>query len=153
MGPVQAITSGFRNYAFFSGRASLTEFLWFFAFMAAGCSVASLIDDLFFTTPFDPEAGVFATRDPQYAQKTFLLPTIVPFLSLLTRRTRDGGADPIWMGLVLAILIVGCGMIFLAALPSGGSPPYVFIFTGFAFVLIGLAGAGFLSLRPTHIRS
>ena len=153
MGPIQAIASGFRNYARFSGRSSRSEFLWFFAFVITGCTVASLIDDMLFTTPYNPEAGVVATQDPQYALGVFLLATLVPLLSLLARRSRDGGTNPIWMGLALAGLLFGYGMLILAAIPSGGLTPYGFLYTGFAIALAGLAGAGFLALRPTRNRS
>lgn len=35
MNPIQAILSGFRNYANFDGRASRSEYWWFYGFFVA----------------------------------------------------------------------------------------------------------------------
>lgn len=77
----QAISSAFRQYAKFSGRASRSEFWWFFLFQfVIGLLLIYSIPVIFFL---------------------FVVATLLPYLAVLVRRLHDTGRSGWWVLLVL----------------------------------------------------
>lgn len=86
---VDAIKSGFRNYAKFRGRASRSEYWWFFLFTVLVQAVGSSIDE---------SLGNIAG-----------LVVFLPGLALQVRRLHDTGRSGWWVGAFyasIAVLIV-----------------------------------------------
>jgi uncharacterized membrane protein YhaH (DUF805 family) len=86
---VDAIKSGFRNYAKFRGRASRSEYWWFFLFTVLAQTVGSAIDE---------SLGNIAG-----------LVVFLPGLALHVRRIHDTGRSGWWVGAFYAsigVLIV-----------------------------------------------
>ena len=99
---LQSITTVFRKYADFSGRASLPEFWWFFLFSNIVAFVIKAID--LFVLDLEPTGIGIGTL--------WTLAVLLPSLAVSVRRLRDGGnswTQMFWVlvpvaGLVIIIL-------------------------------------------------
>ncbi len=83
MSPTKSISTCFRKYAYFKGRARRSEFWWFFLF----CAVLALILSLIYI-PF------------------FMLALLVPYLAVSARRLHDTGSSALWL-LMIPLGILG----------------------------------------------
>ena len=86
MGFVESVESAFRKYFVWKGRASRSEYWWFFLFNLTGSLLTMLVDLIF-------DAPVFNT--------VFILATFIPSLSVLIRRLHDSGHSGWWYWIFL----------------------------------------------------
>ena len=86
MGLVESIESAFKKYFVWKGRASRSEFWWFYLFIIIGSIVTTLID-LIYGVPV--------------LNTIFTLATFIPFLSVFIRRLHDTGHSGWWYWIVL----------------------------------------------------
>ena len=86
MGFVESIESAFKKYYVWKGRASRSEFWWFYLFIIIGSIVTTLID-LIYGVPV--------------LNTIFTLATFIPFLSVFIRRLHDTGHSGWWYWIVL----------------------------------------------------
>lgn len=93
---VEAVKSGFRNYANFSGRARRSEYWYWVLFTVLGTLVLSIIGGMIFHTE---DGGV------NILQSIFSLATLVPGLSISWRRLHDIGKSGGWYFLALIPLV------------------------------------------------
>jgi uncharacterized membrane protein YhaH (DUF805 family) len=119
----QAIARFFKKYATFSGRASRSEFWWFFLFnlivaavlngVAAGVGAAdATVSDAGIVTP---GVGYWLAAIPYWL---WLLVTIVPWLALSWRRLHDTNRSGGFYFLVFIPIIGGIILIVLLAQAS-----------------------------------
>jgi uncharacterized membrane protein YhaH (DUF805 family) len=95
-----AITSGFRKYVDFSGRAGVAEFWWFILFVYLVNAGARTIDTVLVLSN---------STDISPISSLWMLATFLPVLSLAVRRLRDGGNDwtkLFWLLLPIAGVII-----------------------------------------------
>jgi len=83
---VESIQSAFKKYFVWKGRASRSEFWWFYLFILLGSIVTTLID-LIYGVPV--------------LNTIFTLATFIPFLSVFIRRLHDTGHSGWWYWIVL----------------------------------------------------
>ena len=87
MKPVQAVKSGFRQYAVFSGRASRSEFWWFALFTGGVVGLFQVIIGLLLTTIIQAVL-------------------IMPFIAVGVRRLHDRGWSAWWIAPVACYNII-----------------------------------------------
>ena len=117
MGPIESISTVFRNYVNFSGRAQRSQFWWFILFAWISSSILSYIPLTWNSTSnlsFIPIVG-----------QVYSLALILPSLAVTVRRLHDTNRSGWWLlaiwipvlgGLIIGIVI---GMAFVAADESG----------------------------------
>jgi len=119
----QAITRFFKKYATFSGRASRSEFWWFFLFnlivagvlngIAAGVGAAdATFSDM---GVYTPGAGYWLAAIPYWL---WLLATFIPWLALSWRRLHDTNKSGAFWFLGLIPFVGGIIVLVLMALDS-----------------------------------
>jgi uncharacterized membrane protein YhaH (DUF805 family) len=96
MNPIEAIGSGFGQYANFSGRARRSEYWWFIGFVYLSLICLSLI----------PILGAL-----------FYMAVFLPFLAVTARRLHDTNRSGWWM-LIGGIPLVGLALLVFLLLPS-----------------------------------
>jgi uncharacterized membrane protein YhaH (DUF805 family) len=96
-----AITSAFRNYAQFSGRAQVAEFWWFALFLGLVSAALAAFGGLL------PDAERASTALTQI----WSVATVLPTFAVAVRRLRDGGNA--WVQL-LWILVPVAGLVIVA---------------------------------------
>ena len=116
---VEAVRSGFNNYANFSGRALRSEYWWWVVFVWIAGIIASIIDralgwSIYETTMY----GVQQSSGPVAA--IFSLAVLIPGLAVLVRRLHDTDRSGWWFWLVL-IPIIGW-IVLIIFLASSGTP-------------------------------
>ena len=120
MSYMEAIKSGFSNYAKFNGRASRSEFWWFVLFMAVVYVVLVVLLGLFGglnTTDANGEGSVTITGVPFFILAVVWLIFLLPILGLQWRRLHDANHSGAWWlinfipfgGIVLLIFFVTPG--------------------------------------------
>ncbi|MDO5064712.1 MAG: DUF805 domain-containing protein [Actinomyces bowdenii] len=137
---VQAVKRFFQRYAQFRGYASPSEFWWVVLPLIILDQILLLI---FFWVIYIPAlanliaaSSVAADRNPAAAEEAaaaaaesnvWLMPAVVlilhipillPLLSLLVRRLRDGGIHLLWLLLIAVPRIGGTALLLLCCLPS-----------------------------------
>ena len=119
----QAISTCFKKYVTFSGRASRSEFWWFFLFVYVVGAVLYFIDSAMglqmgassqemniggTVVPFDnPGIGVLSL--------IWGLVTLLPGISVMVRRVHDSDKSG-WLVLLGYVLILACGIGFILLL-------------------------------------
>jgi uncharacterized membrane protein YhaH (DUF805 family) len=94
----QAISSGFRNYAVFTGRASRSEYWWWILFVVLiGLATAAIWDDL---------------------GTAWNIAVLLPSLGLGVRRLRDAGYRWGWIFLSLVPIVGSIVLIVFLTQPS-----------------------------------
>ena len=88
---VEAIESAFKKYFVWKGRASRSEFWWFYLFYIAGTIVTTLVD-LIYSVPV--------------LNTVFTLAILIPFLSVTIRRLHDTGHSGWWYWIVLLPIVI-----------------------------------------------
>jgi len=118
MGPGQAVKSAFSKYATFRGRATRSEFWWFYLFLIVVGFVLFAIDNVAGLTIGD---NTFVLNDTTYdvwdtgiLSSIFSLLTLLPFLAVSARRLHDAGHSGLWIiwGYLLAFVCL-IGLIIL----------------------------------------
>lgn len=110
MGFAEAVTTCFRKYFTFSGRASRPEYWWFFLFGLLGGVVTSVLDmALFGTTAVETETGTDIRSDGPLAA-VFSLATFVPTLSAGWRRMHDTGRSGLFLLYPLIVMVGIAGL-------------------------------------------
>ena len=104
----EAISSGFRNYVNFTGRAVRSEFWFWFLFSVLASIVAGIIDYALFGVGLSPISGLVS------------LALFLPGLALSVRRLHDTGRSGWWILLVL-IPIIGA-IVLLIWFCTRGTP-------------------------------
>ena len=88
---VESIESAFKKYFVWKGRASRSEFWWFYLFYFVGTLVTTLVD-LIYGVPV--------------LNTIFTLATLIPFLSVFIRRLHDTGHSGWWYWIVLLPIVI-----------------------------------------------
>lgn len=102
MGPMQAVSSVFSNYATFSGRARRAEYWWFVVFSIVVLGIAAVIDGA---------AGLRIEGQPVgWVYAVVGLALLVPSIAVTFRRLHDTGRSGWWW---LLSLLCGIGGIIL----------------------------------------
>jgi uncharacterized membrane protein YhaH (DUF805 family) len=125
-----AVTACFRKYARFSGRASRSEYWFFFLFLVLMNGVASILDAALFTLDFE-DSGPF------YTLVTFGL--FLPSLAVGWRRLHDTNRSGWWFGGFWLALVVSILLFGLSAV--GGAADEAILGLGIVLGLAGLAYA------------
>jgi uncharacterized membrane protein YhaH (DUF805 family) len=126
----QAIASGFTQYVTFGGRASRSEFWYWFLFSLLGGLVAEMLDSAFFGTSIpsaSPLNGIFN------------LILFLPSLAIEVRRLHDINRTGWW--LLIAFTILGIFLLWYWACKKGTDGPN-------RFGPDPLSGAGAISPHP-----
>lgn len=110
---MEAFINAFRNYANFAGRATRSEF-WSFQLIGFIIGLLTAQQDVLIDTWNDEwKIGLF--------NGLWIVASIVPYLSILSRRLHDAGKSG-WMGLLLLLPIIGwiwvTILLFLPSIPS-----------------------------------
>ena len=116
---VDAVRSGFNNYANFSGRALRSEYWWWVVFVWIAGIVARLVDSVLGWSVYQNTAyGVQQSAGPLAAIVGLAL--IIPGLAVLVRRLHDTDHSGWWFWLVIIPIIGWIVLIFFLA--SAGTP-------------------------------
>ncbi len=85
-----------KNYANFKGRASRSEYWWFFLFVWVTCVVLALIEDAVGIPKVTATGGILVFL--------FQLAIIIPLLAVGTRRLHDGHTSGKWQFLAFTLI-------------------------------------------------
>lgn len=110
---VAAISSVYRKYATFSGRASRSEYWWFACF---GILVYLALVALGSITDLDGPASLLLG--------TFVLLSLLPNIAVTVRRLHDTGRSGAWFFIGLVPLIGGIWLLVLMCLDSTADNEY-----------------------------
>lgn len=116
MGPLAALNSAFVNIFNFSGRATRSEFWWFFlVFFIIGLVTVTLdFISVFALIATEGEDAIFGLSPFDSYSVWLSLVTVIPYLSLSIRRLHDAGFSGFWWFLsfvpfgALALLVLYC---------------------------------------------
>jgi len=97
----EAIALGFKNYANFNGRASKSEFWWFFLFVVLASAVGTLLSE---------NLGILTN-----------LVTLLPFLAVTTRRLHDTDRS-VWFQLLYFIPVLGVIVVYFFCAQDAKDP-------------------------------
>ena len=119
-----AVTSVFRNYATFSGRARRAEYWWFILFSLIVSAILSVLDGALFGYSFTSMTGdgsaAFEYASPGILGSIWSLATFIPGLAVAVRRLQDTGRSGWWL-LIFLIPLVGL-IVLLVWFASRGNP-------------------------------
>jgi uncharacterized membrane protein YhaH (DUF805 family) len=124
----QAIKSGFSNYANFQGRASRSEFWWFYLFTIIISFGLSVIDQaLGFTygaQDIDMSGTIVSIPGTGVLTTIWSLAILLPILGLMARRLHDTDRSAWWIlwGLLLTFLCFVGTIILIVFFASKGTP-------------------------------
>ena len=115
MGFGEAVKTCFSKYVTFSGRATRSEFWWFYLFTVIVGAVASLIDNLIgwqvvATTTENGTAAV--AYNPGWIQIVVVLALFLPMVAVSVRRLHDRDASGWWWWLSVLCCIGTLVLIF-----------------------------------------
>ncbi|WP_316670398.1 DUF805 domain-containing protein [uncultured Propionibacterium sp.] len=111
----QSIKTVYSKYATFSGRASRSEFWWFFLFYVLVYFVLSALNNI-------ARAGSDTTTPAAFILWIFVLGTIVPLLAVYSRRLHDTGRSAAWLFLLLLPIIGAIVVLVLCAMEGQSGP-------------------------------
>jgi len=106
----QAITSGFRHYVAFAGRASRSEYWYWVLFTIIGAIVTLILD-----------RAVFSDSDLSPLNAIFNLVCFLPSLAVAVRRLHDIGRTGWWI--LIALTIIGTIVLIVWACQKGDAGP------------------------------
>lgn len=120
----QSVKTCFRKYFTFSGRASRSEYWWFFMFgilahLVAGVFDGALFDSVTLESQVTETSASFRAENTGPIGALLLLALLIPTISVGWRRMHDSGRSGLYL-LYPLILMVGLGM-FLAVFGSSGA--------------------------------
>jgi uncharacterized membrane protein YhaH (DUF805 family) len=96
MGYVDAVKSGFRQYATFTGRAARSEFWYWTLFCFIFEIITSFLDKLIFNVPSDGFHPLYTI---------FILIILIPSIAVTARRLHDVNRSGWWM--LIALTVIG----------------------------------------------
>ena len=99
MTPTESIKTCFRKYVDFNGRASRSEFCWFFFFCIVSWLVLSIVSIVHLHT--------------LALLMLYMLALLMPSLAVSVRRLHDTGRSAWWL-LLFPILMLGSGVLLVA---------------------------------------
>ena len=104
---VEAIKSGLSKFVTWKGRASRSEFWFFFLFVMLSLIVASIIDGILGTTikTVNPLTGLEQSAGYGYVYMLVGLALLLPNISVMVRRLHDTGRSGWWYWIALIPLI------------------------------------------------
>lgn len=104
---VEAIKTGLSKFVTWKGRASRSEFWFFFLFAFLCLIVASIIDGILGTTvkTVNPMTGLQQSAGYGYLYILVALGLFLPNISVMVRRLHDTGRSGWWYWLVLIPLV------------------------------------------------
>jgi uncharacterized membrane protein YhaH (DUF805 family) len=104
---VEAIKTGLSKYVTWKGRASRSEFWFFFLFVMLCLIVASIVDTILGTTfkAVNPMTGLEQSAGYGYVYMLVGLGLFLPNLSVMVRRLHDTGRSGWWYWIVLIPLV------------------------------------------------
>lgn len=148
----QAIITCFRKYFTFSGRASRSEYWWFFLFILLASILLSIADTILFGTGMTPaelaEADEQVTHDANGPLSSlFSLATILPMLAAGWRRMHDSGRSGLYL---FYPMIAALGLLTFIGFAGGiealsSDNPFVMledafgIITGLAIIVVAIS--------------
>lgn len=123
MGFGQAISTCFKKYVSFSGRASRSEFWWFFLFVYIVAAILYFVDSAtgLQMGASSQEMNIGGTVVPfvnsGFGVLTLIwsLVTLLPGISVMVRRVHDSDKSG-WLVLLGYVLIIACGIGFILLL-------------------------------------
>ncbi|KNG94389.1 DUF805 domain-containing protein [Pseudaestuariivita atlantica] len=102
----QSVKTCFRKYFTFSGRASRSEYWWFFLFLVLGSIVASILDSMIFgAVEVDTGPGSVGVESNGPLGSLFSLATFIPALAAGWRRMHDTGKSGLYLLYPLIVMI------------------------------------------------
>lgn len=101
-----AVRTCFSKYATFSGRASRSEYWWFFLFIMLFSFIFAVIDGTFFG---------FGEFDPSPISTIFSLATLVPSIAVAARRLHDTDRSGWWQIAPISMVLLTVVMIAMGA--------------------------------------
>jgi len=116
---VDAVRSGFNNYANFSGRALRSEYWWWVVFVWIAGVVARILDSVLGLSIYQTTASGFEQSAGPIAAIVGLA-LIIPGLAVLVRRLHDTDHSGWWFWLAIIPIIGWIVLIFFLA--SAGTP-------------------------------
>ena len=131
----QAISSGFKKYAVFRGRASRSEFWYWVLFYIIVGIIVSILDNLFgfqinTVTDLDTGESVTAVYNPGWLSSIWSLVVLLPTISVAVRRLHDVNKSGWWWWLGIICCIGPLILIFAFYIKQGdagdnnyGPPP------------------------------
>jgi len=121
MGFGQAVKHVFSNYATFQGRASRSEFWWFYLFMII---VNTVLYSIYFVGLSGSQEGSMSPLAivGGILLAVWFLATIIPVIAVWVRRLHDSDKSGWWYLLVFACGVGGIVLLVFALLPGTPGP-------------------------------
>lgn len=110
MGPGQAVKSVFSKYATFRGRATRSEFWWYYLFIVVVGLILFGIDSLtgltYGNSTMTINDTIYDVNGAGILSSIFWLVTLLPTLAVMARRLHDAGHSGLWIiwGYLLAFV-------------------------------------------------
>ncbi len=110
MGPGQAVKSVFSKYATFKGRATRSEFWWYYLFLVVVGLILFGIDSItgltYGSSTMTINDTVYDVQGAGILSSIFWLVTLLPTLAVMARRLHDAGHSGLWIiwGYLLAFV-------------------------------------------------
>lgn len=119
MGPLTAVTTAFVKTLSFSGRASRSEYWWYFLFYMIACAVAVFVDlqTAFSLFKTGGESALYTISPFDLISPWVSMALSVPMIALSIRRLHDAGFSGFWL-LLYFVPVAGLALIILHMLPS-----------------------------------
>lgn len=104
---VEAIKTGLSKYVTWKGRASRSEFWFFFLFVMLCMIAASIVDGILGTTikTVNPMTGLEQSAGYGYVYMLVALALLLPNISVMVRRLHDTGRSGWWYWIALIPLV------------------------------------------------
>ena len=115
---VQAITSGFKNYVTFSGRAARSEFWFWVLFTFLGGIVTGAVDGALFGVAAPGPEGMPAGGNMGPVGSIFSLGTLLPSIAVSVRRLHDTNRSGWWF--LIGFTIIGLIPLLIWYCSKGG---------------------------------
>ena len=107
MGPIEAFTTGWRKSFTYGGKATRSEYWWFYLMnIVAAFMILAL-------------TAIVGTSESSSLVFVYWLAQVFPSISIIVRRLRDIGKEWKWMFISLVPFIGGIWFIVLMCQPSG----------------------------------
>ena len=110
MGAGQAVKSVFSKYATFRGRATRSEFWWYYLFLVVVGLILFAIDSLtgltYGSSTMTINDTIYDVQGAGILSSIFWLVTLLPTLAVMARRLHDAGHSGLWIiwGYLLAFV-------------------------------------------------
>ena len=107
MGPIEAFTTGWRKSFTYGGKATRSEYWWFYLMNIVAAFVILAL------------TAIVGTSEISSLVFVYWLAQVFPSISIIVRRLRDIGKEWKWMFISLVPFIGGIWFIVLMCQPSG----------------------------------